>query len=68
MNNLTDMMTFAAEDNSKPSEAGYHLRRRGKYEVEVRLDGKPVKIFINTNSYNAAWIDACNYVNKKEGR
>tara|TARA_R100000951_G_scaffold47607_1_gene40630 strand:- start:335 stop:538 length:204 start_codon:yes stop_codon:yes gene_type:complete len=65
---LNDMMKFEKEGNETPSEAGYHLRRRGDYEVEVRLDGKPVRLFINTSSYNASWIDACNYTNERKGR
>lgn len=66
--NINNIMKFEKDDNEIPSEAGYHLRRRGKYEVEVRLDGKPVRLFINTESYNAAWIDACNYTNERKGR
>lgn len=68
MKNLVEVFAKFHEDNYEPEIKGYHLQRRGHYEVEVRLDDKPVRMFINTNSYNAAWIDACEWVNKKEGR
>ena len=62
---LSELISCHDDDDRLAYTDGYHLVRLGTYEVEVRLDGKPVKLFINTNSYNAPWLDACEYVSQK---
>jgi hypothetical protein len=65
---LNELISFHGDDGRPAFTDGYHLKRKGTYAVEVRLDGKPVRLFLNTDSYSASWIDACKYVNQKEGK